>query len=295
MKKITLWEQSLFELIRRTAVDLPSDVETGLRRMCEKEKKGTRARWALDSVLENVMLARANDAPLCQDSGTLVFWCCVPVGFDTNALTAVIRSAVSRATKFGYLRLNTVDSLSGQPSPTNIAHGSPVVRYEQGARENASIRLLMKGGGSENVGCQYGLPDPRLGADRDLEGVRRCILDAIVKAQGHGCAPGVLGVCIGGDRATGYEIAKEQFLRKLDDRAKVKTLARLEDRMMKEERELRIGPMGLGGGSSLLGVKIGAISRIPACFFVTVSYVCWALRRRGVVLGPQGGIQRWLY
>jgi fumarate hydratase class I len=219
----------------------------------------------------------------------------VPVGFDTNALTAAIRTAVAKATRLGYLRLNSVDSLSGQVYPTNIAHGSPVIRYEQGARENVDIRLLMKGGGCENVGRQYSLPDSDLDAGRDLKGVRRCILDAVWRAQGYGCAPGILGVCVGGDRSSGHEFAKEQFLRRLDDRSKVTTLARLEARIIKDVGEIGIGPMGLGGATTLLGVKVGSISRLPASYFVTVSFMCWAFRRRGVVLGPQGGVKRWLY
>jgi fumarate hydratase class I len=104
----------------------------------------------------------------------------------------------------------------------------------------------------------------------------------------------VAGVCIGGDRCTGHAHAKEQFLRKLGDRSPVKTLARLEARILKDAQGLGIGPMGLGGKTTLLGVKIGALSRLPASYFVTVAYMCWAFRRRGVLLGPEGGVQRWL-
>ena len=167
--------------------------------------------------------------------------------------------------------------------------------FQQGARKTVDVRLLMKGGGSENVSCQYSLPNEDLRADRDLEGVRRCMLDAVWQAQGNGCAPGVLGVCIGGDRATGYAHAKEQFLRKLNERSPVKCLASLERRIVKDASRLGIGPMGLGGRTTLLAAKIGALSRLPASFFVSVSYMCWAFRRRGVLLGPEGGVNRWLY
>jgi fumarate hydratase class I len=121
------------------------------------------------------------------------------------------------------------------------------------------------------------------------------VLQAVWQAQGNGCAPGVAGVCIGGDRATGYAHAKEQFLRKISDRSPVKALARLEDRVLRDAQRMEIGPMGLGGRTALLGLKIGALSRLPACFFVSVSYMCWAFRRRGAVLGPEGGMHRWLY
>lgn len=295
MKNHALWETSLFELIRRTSVDLPADVEQALRRSCKAEKKDSRARWVLETILENVQKARDNDAPLCQDTGSLIFYFQVPVGFDTNALVSAARLAVARATRHGYLRQNTIDSVSGVPCQTNVAYGAPTFYFEQCARGTVDVRLLMKGGGCENVGRQYSLPDASLGAGRDLEGVRRCILDAIVSAQGNGCAPGILGVCIGGDRATGYECSKGQFLRKLDDKSPVKVLARLEDRLMKESRLLEIGPMGLGGNTALLGVKIGSMSRVPASFFVTVSYMCWAFRRRGAVMSTRGGFKKWLY
>ncbi len=295
MKNHSRWEASLFELIRRTSVDLPSDVEQALKKAMVMEPKGSRGRWVLETIMENIQRAREQDAPLCQDTGTLIFTFHVPVGFDTNALVAVTRVAVARATRMGYLRQNTIDSVSGEAYETNVAHGSPVFRFEQCARSTVDVRLVMKGGGCENVGQQYSLPDERLGAGRDLEGVRRCLLDAIVSARGNGCAPGVLGVCIGGDRCTSYENSKQQFLRRLDDRSEVKVLAKLEDRLMKESKLVEVGPMGLGGVTSLLGIKIGALSRVPASFFVTVSYMCWAFRRRGVLLSAGGGLKRWLY
>ena len=295
MKNHAQWEANLFELIRRTSVDLPADVETALRRALSIERKGSRARWVLETILTNVADARKNDAPLCQDTGSLIFCFHVPVGFDTNALASAARLAVARATRLGYLRQNTIDSLTGEPYQTNVAYGAPVFRFEQCARSTVDVRLMLKGGGCENVGRQYSLPDDEIAAGRELDGVRRCILDALVQAQGNGCAPGILGVSIGGDRCTGCEHAKEQFLRKLDERSRIRVLARLEERIMREARSLDIGPMGLGGQTALLGVKIGALSRLPASFFVTVSYMCWAFRRRGAVLSPSGGMKRWLY
>lgn len=294
MKK-GVWEKNLCELIRRTSTDLPTDVENGIKRALGREKKGSHAWWALQTLVENTALARKNDVPLCQDTGALLFYFGVPVGFDTNMLVSRTRAAVSRATRQGYLRHNTVDSVSGASYQTNIAHSAPVFHFQQGARKTVDVRLIMKGGGCENVGAQYRLPDPSLGAERDLEGARRCVLDAVLNAQGMGCSPGVLGICVGGDRATGYAHSKEQFLRKLTDRARDRRLARLEDRLLKECQQLGIGPMGLGGRTTVLGVKVSALSRVPACYFVTISYMCWAFRRRGVLLGPEGGVQRWIY
>ncbi len=288
------WEKNLLELIRRTSVDLPPDVEQALRKSLDGEADGSHARWALRTMIDNVDLARRNTTPICQDTGSLLFYFRVPAGFDTNTLVSATRNAVARATRKGYLRQNTVDSLTGAAYATNIGNGAPTFHFDQGARKTVEVRLMMKGGGCENVGRQYELPNPELGADRDLEGVRRCVLDAVWRAQGRGCAPGVLGVCIGGDRASGHAYAKAQFLRKLTDRSPVKVLARLEDQLMREAASLDIGPMGLTGRTALLGVKIGALCRLPASYFVTVSYMCWACRRRGAVFGPEGGIRRWL-
>jgi len=295
MRGLADLETSLFELIRRTAVDVPLEVEAAIRAAFQKEKRGSHASWVLSTILENIALARKSDAPLCQDTGTLVFYFRVPVGIDTNALVATTRAAISKATGSGFLRQNTVDSVTGGLYGTNVAPGSPVMFFRQGAGRLIDVRLLMKGGGCENVGRQYSLPDIDLGAGRDLEGARRCVLDAVDRAQGNGCGPGVVGVCIGGDRTTGYEHSKEQFLRKLDDKSPVRVLARLERRIMREANMLGIGAMGLGGATTLLGAKVSALSRVPASFFVTVSYMCWAFRRRGVILGPEGQIRRWVY
>jgi fumarate hydratase class I len=289
------WDKNLLELIRRTATDLPADVETALKKALKDERRRSRARWGLEAMLANAAEARRAGLPICQDSGTLTFYLSVPGGSDTNALTARIRTAVARATRLGYLRQNTFDSVTGAPYATNIAHASPVVCFEQAARKTVEVRLLMKGGGCENVGRQYSLPDAEFGADRDLEGVRRCVMDALWRAQGLGCAPGVVGVCVGGDRAAGYEHAKVQFLHKVGHRSRVRALARLEDRILRDSRRLGIGPLGMGGRTTLLGVHIGSLSRVPASFFVSVAYMCWAFRRRGAVLGPEGGLRRWLY
>lgn len=289
------WDRHLVELIRRTATDLPSDVEAALKRAWRREVRGGQGAWALQSILDGVRLARQTGVPLSQDSGALIFYYSVPSGFDTNALVARTRAAVARATRLGYLRQNTFDPVSGAVFPTNVAQASPVIFFEQGARKTVEVRLLLKGTGSELMGRQYSLPDSALGANADLDGVRRCILDAVWHQQACGCGPVTAGVCIGGDRATAYAHATRQFLRKVGDGSHLKVLAELERRVLRESRTLDIGPIGLGGKSALLDVKIDAISHLPSCYFVTVAFMCCAYRRRGAVLGPSGGLRRWLY
>jgi fumarate hydratase class I len=276
-----LWTQTLLELIRRTSCDLPTDVEQALRKSLEAETSDT-ARATLTAMLENVALARDREAPICQDTGTPTFSWHIPRGADAMALEKQARTAIAEATRRGWLRRNTLEALSGKSQDDNVAEGTPVCHFVQEDREDVVVWLLQKGGGSENVSTQYSLPDASLNAGRDLEGVRACLLDAVWKAQGHGCAPGVLGVCVGSDRAGGFTVAKEQLLRPLDDRAAEPELAVLEERVLRDANKLGIGPMGLSGATTLLGVKIAARPRVPASFFVTVAYMCWACRRRGV-------------
>lgn len=274
----------LTDLIRETSTSLPEDVEKALRAALRREERGSSAAVILETVLDNVKLARRMETPLCQDTGTLTFF--IDTALKRRVTPAVVKAAVAQATEKGYLRKNTIDSVSGVSYDDNCAVGAPVIHYvDLPAAERGTVTLIMKGGGSENMSRQYSLPDAALGAGRDLAGVRRCVLDAVQKAQGYGCAPGILGVCIGGDRATGYETAKEQLLRPLGDASADKTLAALEKKLLKEANALGIGPMGLGGRTTLLGVKIAARPRVPASFFVTIAYMCWACRRRSVVVG----------
>lgn len=288
------WVAAIEQLVRRTSTDLPPDVEAALRRARGREKPQSSARWALETILTNVLLARRNNAPLCQDTGALSFYCQVPHRFDTRRLTTAIPEAVQRATQRGFLRPNTIDPLTGRSSANNLGSGAPVIHVEFAPRQTVEIRLLLKGGGSENVSAQYSLPDSRLKAGRDLEGVRRLLLWTVSQAQGQGCPPGVLGVCIGGDRASGMEYAQRQLLRPLSDRAAPPALAALERQVLDDAQKLGIGPMGFGGATTLLGVKIAALARLPACFFVSVAYMCWALRRRGIVLDHAGQVLRQL-
>ena len=273
----------LVGLIRETSSSLPEDVLKALKAAQRKKRKGSSAAVVLKTILDNCAIAAKRGTPLCQDTGTLTFF--VDERLRRKVTPAVIRKAVASATEKGYLRKNTIDSITGKSYDDNVCEGAPVIHY----CDRRGVTLVMKGGGSENMSRQYSLPDAPLGAGRDLEGVRKCILDAVQKIQGYGCAPGILGVCIGGDRATGFEVAKEQLLRPLDEskgRGKREEgrgeILKLEKRLLKEANGLGIGPMGLGGKTTLLGVKIAARSRVPASFFVTIAYMCWACRRRTV-------------
>src|SRR5262245_30792545 len=292
---MNLLGDSLLELIRRTSAEIPDDVQAAILASLEKEKKGTIAESAMKIIDRNIQLAKEKSQPICQDTGSILFYIDCPVAYDQVTFEETTRNAVKLATKKGFLRQNSVDSLTGVNDGTNIGPGSPTLHFHQHRSPEINVRLVLKGGGCENVGAQYSLPSEKLKANRDLDGCRKVILDAVLQAQGKGCGPGILGVCIGGDRATGYEYSKRQFLRTLPDRNPVPELDALEQDILQTANELGIGPMGFGGKTTLLGVKIGAINRLPASFFVSVSYMCWAYRRLGVRLDAGGGIAEWFY
>jgi len=292
-----IFRQNILELIRRSSAFLPSDVESVINFQRMLEVSGSKANFALELVAQNIGLAKARSLPICQDTGTISFYFETPPGVDQLGLEDLCRDAVKQATARGYLRQNSVDSVNGTNTGDNLGPGSPVFHWEQTRDRHIQVRLILKGGGCENMSAQYSLPMEIQGkrVDRDLEGVRACILDAVWKAQGKGCGPGFLGVAIGGDRASGYDFATRQLLRLVADTSPDPVLAELEARIMKEANTLDIGPMGFSGKFTVGCCKVGKLNRLPASFFVSVAYMCWAYRRRGVVLDLNGDVVEWLY
>ena len=291
---------SVLSLIVRTSTDLPPDVRAAMRVAMAEEPGGTQSGQALAIIAENIDQAADCEGAICQDTGMPTFEVKTPVGANQLVMKQQIRDAIAEATRRGKLRPNSVDSITGDNSGSNLGPGTPIIHFEQWENDDEiEVKLILKGGGCENMNAQYSLPAelPNLGrADRTLEGVRKCILHAVWNAQGKGCAPGAIGVCIGGDRTSGYVHAKEQLFRTLDDINPDPRLAELEASIMGEINKLGIGTMGFGGRVSLIGCKVGVQNRLPASFFVSVAYDCWAFRRLGVVLDARtGGITRWLY
>jgi fumarate hydratase class I len=290
---------SLLELITQTSTNLPPDVRQAMGMALRMETPGTQSSQALHIIAGNIDMAHEDEAPICQDTGMPTFIVHTPAGFNQLPLRAAIHRAVAEATRLGKLRPNSVDSLTGKNSGNNLGVETPVIHFEQWEQEEIEIRLILKGGGCENMNSQYSLPcelDHLGRADRDLEGVRKCILHGVWKAQGYGCAPGAVGVCIGSDRAHGYHLAKMQLFRPLDDVNPNPDLAKLEERILEEANRMGVGAMGFGGKASLIGCKITAANRLPASFFVSIAYDCWAFRRLGVRLdASSGAITQWLY
>src|ERR1700677_4590448 len=290
---------SLLELITQTSTNLPPDVRAAMAMASDAETPHTQSSQAFNIILANIDMALDASGPICQDTGMPTFYVHTPVGVNQIRIAQAIREAVAEATRLGKLRPNSVDSITGKNSGNNLGAETPVIHFEQWEEDEIEVKLILKGGGCENKNIQYSVPctlDHLGRADRNLEGVRKCILHAVWQAQGQGCAPGALGVCIGSDRAHGYALAKDQLFRTLDDTNPVPELANLEAEIMDEANRIGVGAMGFGGKVSLIGCKICAANRLPASFFVSVAYECWAFRRLGVRLDPSSGaITEWLY
>jgi fumarate hydratase class I len=282
------FREAVFELVRLAACELPTDVEKALREAQVAEVPGSPAELSLSLFLKNIAMAKERQAPICQDTGLPIFFITHPEGVSQRQITRVCKDAVAWATTKQYLRHNAVDSVTGKNSGNNIGEGFPALYFTEWDDPAVEMALILKGGGSENVSAQYSIPYAPLDAGRDLEWVRRVVLDTVRRAEGKGCPPGILGVCIGGDRGGAYAESKHQLLRRIEDINPDPVLAKLEERILADANRLGIGPLGLGGKTTLLGVKIGKLHRVPASFFVTISYMCWVNRRRSIRIEPDG-------
>ncbi len=293
------FKDSILKLVVETSSNLPPDVRRAMEGAIQRETSGSQSALALQMIAENIDMACDTQAPICQDTGMPTFEIMTPVGANQIIMKKQIKDAIAEATKLGKLRPNSVDVLTNKNTGDNLGSGTPVMHFEQWENDDIEVRLILKGGGCENKNIQYSVPCilEHLGrADRTFDGVRKCILHAVYQAQGQGCSIGAIGVAIGGDRASGYAFAKQQLFRMLDDINPNPELARLEQYIMDNANTLGIGTMGFGGKATLIGCKIGAYNRLPASYFVSVAYDCWAFRRLGVVLDSKtGAIKRWLY
>lgn len=284
-------KDQLLELIRLAATDLPDDVVDAIKAARQNEPAESAAHSVFGMLLKNIDLARDESTPICQDTGTNIYLVHIPEGVSMRKLTGLILDATAEAVNKSYLRPNAVDSITGKNSGNNIGEGQPFIHFEEWDNDYIEFKLMLKGGGCENVSAQYKLPDVGLDAGRDLDGVYKVIIDAVNAAQGLGCAPGILGIGIGGDRTSCHLTAKSQLFRKLTDTNSNPELAELESKLLLDLNSLGIGPMGFGGKTTVLGVKMGAMHRLPASFFVSIAYMCWAHRRHSMTLQNGGEVK----
>lgn len=284
--------EAVFELYKKVATELPEDVIVSLKGARDSEEKGSLANGILATILKNIDMANTEKAPMCQDTGTPIFHVSIPVGTDTRSIEREIAEATRKATNDIPLRPNAVDVVSGKNTGDGVGIGTPVIYFDEWDKNFISVELMSKGGGCENLGKTYSLPNDELKAARNLDGVRKCVLDAVLKSQGKGCPPQIVSVCIGGSRSAAVKASTLQLFRKLGEKNPNPELEKLEKRLLEESNSLGIGPLGLGGKTTVLGVKVTALHRHPASFFVDVSFSCWATRRAS--LEYRNGEVKWL-
>jgi fumarate hydratase, class I len=269
----------IVELYKKVATSLPPDIREAMEAGLASEAAGSTAFSTLTVQIENMKLASEKVRPVCQDTGVPTFWVKVPVGLSHAEMKNTILEATRLATEKIPLRPNAVDVISEKNSGDNTGTGFPIIYMEETNEGTLTIDLMLKGAGCENAGQLYKLPSEELGAQRDLDGVRKCVVDTIQNVQGKGCPPYIVGIGIGATKDQVTKLAKEQLMRRLNDVNKIAELDALEKLILDDLNKLGIGPMGLGGRTTALGVKIGVNHRHPASFFVDVSVSCWATRR----------------
>ncbi len=278
---------SLLELLRKTSVELPDDVSRTLDEVITSDNSLAENGPHYEIIQANRELAKKNSVPLWPDTGSIIFYVDIPRKYDEESFAKDIRKAVTKATKKGFLDLNSLDPITGGQTGNNLGPGAPTIIFRQVYRKDIAVRLLLVSASSENRSTQYSLPDRQLGAGRDIDGIRKCILDTAHRASALVGGPGVLGVGIGGDRSSSFALAREQFLRRLTDINTIAPLAKLEQEILDLSNQKNPPP--------LMGVKIGAYNRLRDSYFVSVAYKCWCLRRQGALLNPRGKIKKWLY
>jgi len=267
--------KQIIDLITKASIELPKDIIFALKKAKNNEIEDYRAQNILVNILKNIQKAKEEQKPICQDTGVPIFYVKYSKQYSQIELKEIINKAMEILTREIPLRPNSIDSLTGE-NRGNM----PIIHFTES--NNLEIDVLFKGGGSENVSAIYSLPNVELKAQRDLEGVRKCILDAVMRAQGKGCPPYIIGAAIGGNIEQVANLSKKQLLQKLDDKNSRPKLAEFENNILADINKLKIGALGLGGNTTALGVKIISDLRHPASFFIGISFGCWALRRQSM-------------
>lgn len=287
----------IIELYKKVATSIPSDVEEALKNAYSNETSRL-AKESLNIILQNIKIARTELRPICQDTGFPVFYAKAPKGLSHKLIKEVIIDATRIATEKIPLRPNAVDVIADKNTGDNIGDYFPLIYAEETEEQSLTVDLMLKGGGCENLGqtyklpmtLDYGIATPPLPpltkggiggvlAERDFEGVRRCVLDAVFNAQGKGCPPYTIGVAIGGAKDQAAFLSKKQLMRRISDTHRNDVIADLEKKILNDINNLGIGTAGLGGITTAIGVKIATAHRHPASYFVDISFSCWANRR----------------
>lgn len=279
-------EDVAFKLLQLAVIQLPQDVKKALQKAYEEESSPA-GKTQLKAILDNIELAEKTQTPMCQDTGTIIFY--IKAGAEVKDLDKIenaLKNATKKATPKIPLRPNAVDPFTGKNTGDNTGRNIPYVNWEIVPGNTLEITVLPKGGGSENV-CTVGMLVPGEG----IKGLKKFVIDTVVKAGSNPCPPNVLGVAVGGGADIAMKLAKKALLRPIDQPNPDPELAKLEKELMDAANTLGIGPMGLGGRSTILGVNIDYAVRHPASFPAAVAFNCWAARRASARIHPDGHVE----
>jgi fumarate hydratase subunit alpha len=281
MKTSSLLEEVTVNLLRTAVTSLPEDVLEALMK-AEKEETSDIARQQLRNILANVAAAERVSLPMCQDTGIPIFFV---KGRCISDLEEGIRRGVSRATSEIPLRPNVVHPLTRHNPGDNLGKGMPYVHFELADLEYTEITLMTKGAGSENM-TALAMLTPSQG----LKGIKAFVLETVLKAGGNPCPPTIVGLGIGGSADEALLLSKKAVLGRLDRENKDPELARLEGELREALNQTGIGPMGLGGKTTVLGVKIEQAHCHTASLPVAVTMQCWAARRASARIMKDGSV-----
>jgi fumarate hydratase subunit alpha len=277
-------QDAVVELLRKTVVRLPADVDEALRRAFDAETDEV-PKMQMKAILDNIDMAEKGNTPMCQDTGVTIFYVTLPKSCTADVEKGIIEG-VRRATKEVPLRPNAVHPITRKNPGDNVGLRMPYINWKVGDKDYIEITVMTKGAGSENM-SQLAMLTPSQG----LKGIKEFVLNTVLRAGGNPCPPMILGVGIGGSADISMKLAKEALLRPLNVRHSDPEIAALETELLESMNMLGIGPMGLGGKTSLLGLNIEYAYCHTASLPVAINVQCWAARRGTVRIHTDGNLE----
>ena len=286
MEMAKVVEDVAFNLIKQAVIYLPEDVKKALKRAYDEETSQS-GKTQLKAILDNIELAEKYKAPICQDTGTIIFYIQAGAGVKhLDKIEEALTRATRKATKEIPLRPNAVDPLTQKNSGDNTGRFIPYINWEIVPGNNLELTVMTKGGGSENV-CTTGMLVPGEG----INGLKKFVIETVIKAGSQPCPPTILGVAMGGGADIAMKLAKKALLRPLDQPNPNPEIAKLEKELYEAANMTGIGPMGLGGKTTVLGVHVEYAFRHPASFPAAVAFNCWAARRATARIHADGSVE----
>ncbi len=273
-------------LLRLAVTELPKDIKEALQKAHQQETSSA-GKTQLKAILDNIELAEKTQTPMCQDTGTIIFY--VKAGAEARNLDKIpnaLRNATKRATTEVPLRPNAVDPLELKNSGDNTGRNIPFINWDIIPGDAVEITVQPKGGGSENV-CAMGMLSPGEG----IKGLKKFVIDSVINAGSKPCPPNILGIAFGGGADIAMKLAKKALLRPINQPNQNLELAKLEEELLEAANSTGIGPMGLGGKFTVIGVNVDYAARHPASYPAAVAFNCWAARRATAQIHPNGQVE----